>query len=334
MRWVEWLEGRGHEVALFSLVKGAGASYFGPEPPLDRRYLFTLGSAVRRTTSLLRKMLDDFDPQVVHGFYLVNHGHYAVGASRHPTVVTALGSDVLLAPNESWLLSRIVKKTALGAARVIAPPVLVGELQKWGIEEKRLLSLIMGVKSELFKPSRKELMVLFSRGFSEVYDPINLARAIPKVINEVPDVRFILAGNGPLREKVAQMLEDTGPSVTFPGFLPEDELAILMGRARVVVTPALSDSIPLTALEAMASGAVLVASDIEANRQWASAGTPVLLFPPGDTDALAKALIRALTEERLSQLALEHGPPLISENWHWDKAALTVEALYHELCFR
>uniref|UniRef100_UPI00261C09FD DUF805 domain-containing protein n=1 Tax=uncultured Pseudoalteromonas sp. TaxID=114053 RepID=UPI00261C09FD len=36
-----------------------------------RRYLFTFGSAVRRTASLLRKMLDDFDPQVVHGFYLV-----------------------------------------------------------------------------------------------------------------------------------------------------------------------------------------------------------------------------------------------------------------------
>ena len=135
--------------------------------------------------------------------------------------------------------------------------------------------------------------------------------AIPKVINEVPDVRFILAGNGPLREKVAQMLEDTGPSVTFPGFLPEDELAILMGRARVVVTPALSDSIPLAALEAMASGAVLVASDIEANRQWASAGTPVLLFPPGDTDALARETVatsagaRAASHQR--KLALGQG---------------------------
>ena len=334
MRWVEWLEGRGHEVALFSLVKGAGASHFGPEPPLDRRYLLTFGSAVRRTASLLRKMLDDFDPQVVHGLYLVNHGHYAVRAGRRPMVVTAMGSDVLLAPNESWLLSRIVRRRALGADRVIAPPVLMEELQKWGVEENRLLSLIMGVNSELFKPGRKELMVLFSRGFKDVYDPLTLARAIPEVVKEVPDARFILAGKGPLREKVAEMLEDTGPSVTFPGFLPEDELASLMGQARVVVTPALSDSIPLTALEAMASGAVLVASNIEANRQWVAAGTPVLLFPPGDADALAKALIRALTEKRLLQLALEHGPTVVDTKWHWDKAAVTVEALYHELCFR
>ena len=332
IRWVEWLKGRGHEVALFSLVENSGATHFGPEPPLDRRYLFTLGSTVRRTTARLRRMLDDFAPQVVHGFNLVNHGNYAVRAGRHPVVITALGSDVLLAPDESWLLSRIVRKTALGADRVIAPPVLVENLQKWGVNEKRLLPLIFGVDCNLFKPGRKELLVLFSRGFREVYDPLCLARAIPEVIKEVPEARFILAGNGPLREKVAEMLEDAGPGISIPGILPEDELANLMGRARVVVTPALSDSIPLTALEAMASGAVLVASDIKANRQWASTSAPVLLFPPSDADALAKALVRALTEEGLSQQALEQGPPLVDANWRWDEAAATVEALYHELC--
>ena len=82
----------------------------------------------------------------------------------------------------------------------------------------------------------------------------------------------------------------------------------------------------------MKSSSVLVASDIEANRQWAATDTPVLLFPPGDADALAKALVRALTEEKLSQQALEHGPPLVSANWRWDSATATVEALYHELC--
>lgn len=334
MRWVKWLEGRGHEVALFSLVKGAGASHFGPEPPLDRRYLFTFGSAVRRTASLLRKMLDDFDPQVVHGFYLVNHGHYAVGAGRHPMVVTAMGSDVLLAPNKSWLLSRIVKRTARGADRVVAvAPHLAERLEKWGVPSPRLSIISLGVDSSLFKPGSKELLVLYSRGFNEIYDPLTLAYSLPQVVEQVPMVRFVLSGSGPLKKKVEALVAKMGllDKVGLPGNISPQSMAGLTARARVMVSPSLSDGTPISVLEGLSSGCVLVASEIDGNRRWVVPGKNGLLFPPGDPDALAEALVQALTDDSLAERALRKGPQMIKADGDWHINSERVERLYFDI---
>ena len=98
IRWVSWLEKKGHVVTVFSLKEGEKCTYFGPEPRLDRSLIIDLGNDVRKTTRKLQTLIDEVKPDLIHGFFLTNHAFYAGRMENYPIVVTAMGSDVLVHP--------------------------------------------------------------------------------------------------------------------------------------------------------------------------------------------------------------------------------------------
>ncbi|MDG1544779.1 MAG: glycosyltransferase, partial [Candidatus Poseidoniia archaeon] len=120
IRWVDWLRQRNHKVIIFSLNEGDDCVYFGPEPALDRSLIFNLGKNVRKTTSELQTKIDEFKPDIVHGFFLTNHGMYSSRIKNYPKVITALGSDALISPNDSKLMSWIVKRAVKNSDLVIS----------------------------------------------------------------------------------------------------------------------------------------------------------------------------------------------------------------------
>ena len=331
IRWVDWLKKKGHSVAVFSLQKSETGAYFGPEPPLNRRFVLNLGRGVRKTTALLQKLIDEFKPDVVHGFYLTNHGMYASRIIGYPIVVTAMGSDVLLAPSESRLLAWLTKRTVRNSDCVIAPPLLLNELNKWKLNKNKVISNLIGVDCDLFKPRKKENLVLFSRGFNEIYNPLTVAKAILKIAPLFSGIKFCLAGNGLLKAEVEALLNNLEADIEFPGYLSQDELARIMGSSKIVISPSLSDSIPLTAFEAMACGSVLVASDIAAHKQWTDRDYPLLLFETQNHNDLAEQIVKVLKDETIVDQAIANGPNLVKRNWSWDSQADAVLAEYRTL---
>ena len=151
--------------------------YFGPEPALDRSLIFNLGKNVRKTTNELQMKIDEFKPDIVHGFFLVNNGMYASRIEGYPKVMTALGSDVLISPNESKLLSWIVKRTIKKSDSIFGPPLLVNEMKTWNLSTE-LNSNVIGIDCSLFKPLEKTKTIVFARGFKEVYNPLVVSEAI------------------------------------------------------------------------------------------------------------------------------------------------------------
>ena len=331
IRWVDWLKKKGHSVAVFSLQKSETGAYFGPEQPLNRRFVLNLGRGVRKTTALLQKLIDEFKPDVVHGFFLTNHGMYASRIIGYPIVVTAMGSDVLLAPSESRLLAWLTKRTVRNSDCVIAPPLLLNELNKWKLNKNKVISNLIGVDCDLFKPRKKENLVLFSRGFNEIYNPLTVAKAILKIVPLFSGIKFCLAGNGSLKAEVKALLNNLETDIEFPGYLPQDELARIMGRAKIVISPSLSDSIPLTVFEAMACGSVLVASDIAAHKQWTDRDYPLLLFETQNHNDLTEQIVKVLKDETIVDQAIANGPNLVKRNWSWDSQADAVLAEYRTL---
>jgi hypothetical protein len=129
-RWVRWFVERGHEIHGVSyyqplrpppgvdvhvLVRGGAAA--GPGRPVPgeagrrsaaRRLaevaapsLWRLMNGLRYRRHGLRRVIESLAPDVVHAHYVVEHGFYAALAGARPLVVTAWGSDVLVAPRRS-----------------------------------------------------------------------------------------------------------------------------------------------------------------------------------------------------------------------------------------
>jgi glycosyltransferase involved in cell wall biosynthesis len=115
--------------------------------------------------------------------------------------------------------------------------------------------------------------------------------AVPLVAGQHPDARFVIAGEGPESENL-QMRVATDPvlskRVEMLGFVPN--APALLDALDVYCLPSRSEGFNTTILEAMALGVPVVATDVGGTREAVEDGVTGRLVPPGDAEALAKAL--------------------------------------------
>jgi glycosyltransferase involved in cell wall biosynthesis len=118
-----------------------------------------------------------------------------------------------------------------------------------------------------------------------------LLAALARVREEVPDVSLEIAGDGQLEPELRATVERRGlPSaVRFLGRVAPP--APVFERAAVVVVPSRGEGFGMVALEAMERGRAVVASDVGGLPEIVADGRSGLLVPPGDVEALARAIV-------------------------------------------
>lgn len=130
-----------------------------------------------------------------------------------------------------------------------------------------------------------------------------LVRAWPCVLARVPDARLWLVGDGPFRGELNELIGSLG----LWGFVylagPFDDVAEFLQAADVFVLPSLEEGMSLAALEAMAGGLPVVATDIPANKAIIEDNVTGRLVPPRDSGRLAAAIL-GLLEDRPAGEAL------------------------------
>ena len=123
-----------------------------------------------------------------------------------------------------------------------------------------------------------------------------LIRAAPLLRPELPAVRIVIAGDGPLRERLSRLVSDLGVRdlVDLLGF--RSDVGDLLAASDLVVLPSLWEGLSISLLEAMAAGKPVVTTLIGSNREVTDDGESAVLVPPKDPAALAAA-IRALAAD-------------------------------------
>lgn len=91
-----------------------------------------------------------------------------------------------------------------------------------------------------------------------------LVRAVPAIADRYPQAKFVFVGEGWLRDYLESVSRSTGHQwkIKFTGFLPDEELPALMTSADVLVIPSVYEPFGIVALEGMAAGVPVVASQI------------------------------------------------------------------------
>ncbi|OQY80393.1 MAG: hypothetical protein B6D41_21020, partial [Chloroflexi bacterium UTCFX4] len=129
-----------------------------------------------------------------------------------------------------------------------------------------------------------------------------LVEAIPRVMAEIPNARFVFVGNDRIfdgrstRAALEAQLNALGVAryASFTGALPNTELGAQLRRARVCVFPSQWEAVGIACLEAMASARAVIASRVGGLQDMIQDQHSGLLIPPDDPAALATALVELL----------------------------------------
>ncbi len=156
-------------------------------------------------------------------------------------------------------------------------------------------------------------------------------RAVARVAPQFPEAHFVVAGDGPQRHELAAMAEDLGlgERVHFLGF--HADAAALMKSLNVLVVPSMTEGSPLVTLEAMAAGVPVVASAVGGIPDQIRHDKEGLLVPPGNSDALADALLALLRDPDRARRLGEAGRRRATSRFNHATMVRQIEDVYRDI---
>lgn len=295
---------RGHEVTVACTAGGAlavdaeaaGVTVEVLQPRLVKRAVDSgFASALARLTSRSR-------PDLVHTHM------YASTAAAYTALASTPAPLVIHEHSEArWRDASAVRRAAAGYARSACVIAVSSSIRRRLIEVDRVPPEKIRVL-ENTAPARSGASVSVSRWRQPIVGVVArlqpekgvavFVRAAALLKERVPGVRFVVAGDGPLRPDLARLARQLRVPVSFLGFRTDGPS--LLGEFDVLVVPSFTEGTPLVVLEAASAGVPVVASAVGGIPDQLCHGVDGLLVPPGDHPALADACARLLADRSLA----------------------------------
>jgi len=145
------------------------------------------------------------------------------------------------------------------------------------------------------------------------------------------DLRYFLAGDGPLRLQLEEMAEkfNLKDEVRFFGFVADT--AAFLSKVDIFVLPSLYEGLGVAALEAMAAGKPVIASRVGGLTELVIDAETGFLVPTQDGAALAKAIAVLAGDRAMAQRMGARGAERVRSHFTLERMAMKNEAYYYEL---
>lgn len=161
-----------------------------------------------------------------------------------------------------------------------------------------------------------------------------LIAAMAPLLRVHPALRLVLAGAAPARAQLMEIAAVHGAAVLFSGPPERESLAAIYAAADIVLFPGLptrSLVAPRKPLEAMAHGALVLASDIGPHRELIDHGRNGILFEAGSVDSLVESVLALLAEPACMQPLRERARTFAEVERSWEAAARSYGPVYKRL---
>ena len=195
-----------------------------------------------------------------------------------------------------------------------------------GLAAYRTASGGPGLRRRLGIPDRAPLVVQVGN-LKPQKAPLDFVRVAAIVARRLPEARFLLAGDGPLRSRAERLAErlGLGDRLAMPGWI--DDVPAVLDAADAAVLTSRHEGLPRAVVEALAAGVPVVATAVDGTPEVVRHGENGFLVPPGDVEALAAGVVRLL-EDRALRRRMAAAAPRNLEAFDIDRMVREQEALY------
>jgi glycosyltransferase involved in cell wall biosynthesis len=231
----------------------------------------------------------------------------------------------LLAPAPAWFFSKIRGSKSVinyhsGEARnhlqrflsakfvlsrvdkiVVPSGYLVDVFREFGLLAEAVPNIVDVSQFRYRARSPLQPRLVCTRGFSTYYSIDVVVRAFAEVQKEFPDAKLDLVGNGPLESDIRKLVAGLNlKGVNFAGVASRQEIGKYYDRADIFINASWLDNMPLSVIEAFASGTVVVTTAPECMPYLVEHERTGLLSPVGDEKSLGANVIRLLRDPALA----------------------------------
>lgn len=231
----------------------------------------------------------------------------------------------------------IERKGMDAADRIIAVSYLTRDIliNRYGVPAEKIRVVHNAVSKEKtlerlgIKRNLNEKIVLFLGRITFQKGPDYFIEAAKKVIERLPNVRFVMAGSGDMFprmvERVAQLR--LGKYFHFTGFLNRKDVERMYATSDLYVMPSVSEPFGISPLEAMLYNVPVIVSRQSGVAEILEHAVTVDFW---DTDRLASSIITILSKPELTQKLIEADNKKMTEI-KWEQAAEKITTVYSEL---
>lgn len=226
-----------------------------------------------------------------------------------------------------------------------------GDLLSRGLSENDITIIPNAVDVNKFSHSRRKSEKLVNElglggktvigfiGSFYAYEGLDLLLdSLPDIRKKCSDVIVLLVGGGPQEDnlKSQAMNNALAEQVRFTGRIPHAQVSDYYDLIDVLVYPRHSMRLtelvtPLKPLEAMAQGRILIASDVGGHRELIKDGETGILFPAGDANALAKAVVHLLESPNSWQDLKNNARAYVAGQRTWERSVANYCDVYERV---
>ena len=158
-----------------------------------------------------------------------------------------------------------------------------------------------------------------------------MIQAIPDIVRDVPDAKFLLVGNGPLKKELDDLAKNLKikERVIFTGF--RSDIKEIMSAIDLLIIPSLLEGFPMVTLEAMAMAKPIIATNIDGITEQITDGVNGILVSPKDPSALSRAVIRALNDSEFARTMGLSARKKVEQEFSVEKMVAETEKVYLSL---
>ena len=327
----------------------------GPDPAAEvfrdegiRLTFLDKGKFDLTTLSALLGVIDREKPDVLHlhGYGATNFGRIAGALKGVPRIVHEHGvfaHQPAYQTVSDYLLSSLTTK-----AIAVSDSVREFMIKKRHIDPRIIETFFVGVPFETFLAPSAEQVAAARQEFDidtedrvvctvGRLDPakgqVFLLEAAVEVLRQMPNVRFLLVGDGPDLQMLKTRADELGVSrnVIFAGH--RNDVSRLLGMADVVAMPSLWEGKPISLLEAMALSKPVVGTPPVLSPDIMSEGDVGILVASGNADALAEGLLALLNDPGLAKKLGARGK-VRSAAYDVSETITRLAAIYRDLAMR
>jgi glycosyltransferase involved in cell wall biosynthesis len=277
---------------------------------------------------------------VIHAHWIIPSGFLAVLYKKLfnknvKILVTSHGGDIYGLKKFNFLKKWILKNCD---STTVVSNDIKNYIQKITVDKHPPIQVIpMGIDTELFNPdnynnSLKEQynisgkFLLFVGRLSEKKGINYLIDAMPKILSKFSDTKLIIIGNGELEQKLKKQASDLNllnKNIIFTGSIPNIKLPSYYATADIFIGPSIiattgdREGLPVSYMEALSSGCIVIATDLEGNKDIIQHLENGILVPQKNSDAISLKVIELLNNQDLTSNIKENSRNSVVQKFDW-----------------